>query len=816
MTFLLNRGAALVAGALGACALTQPAIAQDAAAVPAQRAAQSYDLPAAPLADTLSRISRHSGRTISASAELVSGKQAAPVRGALSAEAAARQALTGTGLELVVTPGGVLSVRPQPAAGAVTSLEPVLVTASNAIPPSEGTGSYTVPESSSATRMRLSLRETPQSVSVITRQQMDDQGITTVAGALEQTPGIAVSRANSEGYSFYSRGFQLENFQFDGLPSLSSDGGNVRDNYSITSSVIYDRVEILKGATGLVNGAGYPSGVINLIRKRPTREFQGSITAGAGSWDQYRGELDLGGSLAENGRIRGRMVAAVNDANSFIDYTKTREDVLYGIVEADITARTTASFGIEYQKNKNHASSNIHLPAFYTDGTQASFPRSTNPADKWTWRTQETTRYFADVTHDFDNDWRLKLAAGHRGYLSRELIAGMGSSFIDVDTHGISHSLGQASLFDTDSRENSIDVQVSGMFSLLGRKHDLVFGYNAARTHSTSSRDDGLTDLRIPDAFNWDNNAFKPSVYTHVLDFDVEVSQKILYGATVLRPTDRFAVILGGRLTDYGWTQKSVFSSGSRASYDTDVDNKFIPYAGVTFDVDANHTVYASYTDVFKPQAFNFDASNRQLDPLTGKSYEIGGKGEYLDGKLNTSIAFFQLKQNNVAELDPSGATLPNGSVAYVAVPGVTTRGIELEISGELLPNWQLHAGYTYSRSRNRADERVSTTQPEQMFKLATTYRLPGDWHRLTVGGNMLWQSGTYFAQSVNGASRRFSQDGYGVLGLMAAYDFNKDLRLTVNLNNVLDKTYYAGMGNYNSVYYGAPRNVLAQLRYKF
>ena len=814
MNFPLSRSAALVAGALSAWALTPSALAQDTA--PTHQAAQSYDLPAAPLADTLSRISMHSGRTISANAELVAGRQAAPVRGALSAEAAARQALAGTGLELVVTPAGVLSVRLQPSAGAVTSLEPVMVTAGSILPPSEGTGSYTVPESNSATRMRLSLRETPQSVTVITRQQMEDQGIVTVAGALEQAPGVVVSRSNSEGYAFYSRGFQLQNFQFDGLPSLSSDGGNVRDNYSISSSVIYDRVEILKGATGLVNGAGYPSGVINLIRKRPTREFQGSVTAGAGSWDQYRGELDLSGSLAENGRIRGRMIAAVDDSASFIDYTKTREDVLYGIVEADITPRTTATLGIEYQKNKNDASSNIHLPAFYSDGRQASFSRSTNPADKWTWRNHETTRYFADVTHTFDNDWQLKLAAGHRNYSSSELIAGMGSSFIDAQTHSISHSLGQASLFDTDSRENSVDLQASGMYSLLGRRHDLVFGYNAARTHSTSRRDDGLSDTIIKDAFNWNNNSFKPTVYKRLLDHDIEVSQKIIYGATVLHPTDRFALILGGRLTDYRWEQNSVFSSGFRGNYGTEVKNKFIPYAGATFDVDAHHTVYASYTDVFKPQAFNFDASNRQLDPMTGKSVEVGAKGEYLDGRLNASVALFQLKQDNVAELDPSGAMTPTGGTAYIAVPGVTTRGIELEVSGELLPGWQLHAGYTYSRSRDRDGERVSTTQPEQLFKLATTYRLPGDWHRLTVGGNMHWQGGTYFSQSVNGANRRFTQDSYGVLGLMAAYDFSKDLRLTVNLNNVLDKTYYSGIGNYNSVYYGAPRNVLAQLRYKF
>ncbi|WP_286897356.1 TonB-dependent siderophore receptor [Achromobacter sp. UBA2119] len=817
MKFPLPPGAALVACALAACVLTRPVHAQNTTAA-AQLATQAYDLPAAPLADTLSRISLQSGKPISAGAELVAGKQAAPVRGVLNAEAAARQALTGTGLELVVTRSGVLSVRPLPAVSAVTALEPVVVTANGVIPPSEGTGSYTMPESSSATRMRLTMRETPQSVSVITRQQMDDQGIVSVAGALEQTPGITVVQDNSEGYSFYSRGFQLQNFQFDGLPSLSSDGGNVRDNYSITNTVIYDRIEILKGATGLVNGAGYPSGVVNFIRKRPTQEFQGSLSAGAGSWDRYRSEVDLGGPLTENGKIRGRVVGAAETRGSYMDYASGKEYVGYGILEADLTPRTKASIGVDYQQNKNDGTSNTHLPAFFSDGSQVRFSRSTNPADKWAWRDQDTTRVFADIDHQFDSGWRVKLAAAHRNYRSRELISGMSSALIDVDTHSIDHGFytGGAARFNTDSRENTIDFQASGPYTLFGRQHELVLGYNAARTHSQSNRYDGNTDSLIDDAFNWNNNAAEPDMYEWWLTHNILVNQKILYGATVLRPTDRLGVILGGRWTDYEWSLDGSLGNGRTSHYATTVDNKFIPYAGITYDLDRHHTVYASYTDVFKPQAYNFDANDRQLDPLTGKSYEIGAKGEYLNGRLNASIALFQLKQDNVAELDPSGASTPSGGTAYIAIPGVTTRGVELEVSGEVMPGWQVNAGYTYSRSRDRDGKRVSTTQPEHLFKLATAYRLPGDWHRLTVGANMLWQSNTYFSQDIGDNNHRFTQDAFGVLGLMAGYDFTKDLRLTVNLNNVLDKHYYSGMGSYNSVFYGAPRNVYAQLRYKF
>ncbi len=817
MKFPLPPGAALVACALSACVLARPVHAQDTpAATP--HAAVPYDLPAASLADTLSRISLQSGQPISAGAELVAGKQAAPVRGVLSAEAAARQALMGTGLEIVVTRSGVLTVRPLPAAGAVTALEPVVVTAGGLIPPSEGTGSYTMPESASATRMRLTMRETPQSVSVITRQQMDDQGIVSVAGALEQTPGITVVQDNTEGYSFYSRGFQLQNFQFDGLPSLSSDGGNVRDNYSITNTVIYDRIEILKGATGLVNGAGYPSGVVNFIRKRPTQEFQGSVSAGAGSWDRYRSEVDLSGPLSANGKIRGRAVGAAETRGSFMDYASGKEYVGYGILEADLSERTKASIGVDYQQNRNDGTSNTHLPSLFSDGSQATFSRSTNPADKWAWRNQETTRVFADIEHQLNNGWRFKLAVAHRNYGSRELISGMSSALIDVDTHSVDHGFytGGASRFNTDSRENTVDFQASGPYTLFGRQHELVLGYNAARTHSQSNRYDGDTDPLIDDAFNWRNDATEPGAYEWWLTHNVLVNQKILYGATVLRPADRLAFILGGRLTDYSWSLDGRLGNGRSSHYATRVNDKFIPYAGITYDLDRWHTAYASYTDVFKPQAYNFDANDRQLDPLTGKSYEIGAKGEYLEGRLNASIALFQLKQDNVAEPDPSGASTPTGGAAYIAIPGVTTRGVELEVSGEVMPGWQINAGYTYSRSRDRDGKRVSATQPEHLFKLATAYRMPGDWHRLTVGANLHWQSNTYFSQEIDAHDHRFTQEAFGVLGLMAGYDFSKDLRLTVNLNNVLDKHYYSGMGSYNSVFYGAPRNVYAQLRYKF
>ena len=592
----------------------------------------------------------------------------------------------------------------------------------------------------------------------------------------------------------------------------------MRDNYSLTDSVIYDRVEILKGATGLVNGAGNPSGVINLVRKRPTAEFQGHAAMGVGSWNDRRMEADVSGPLSADGRIRGRLVAAAKNSDSFIDHLQGREQVLYGIVEADLSAATTLAIGVDLQQNKHNATTNSHLPAFYSNGVAARFPRSTNAADIWAHRNQDTQRVFSTLEHRFDSDWTLKAHLGKRKYESREVISGMSSATINPLNNSIAHGFfaGGASQFNTDTAENSVDLQLAGAYSLLGRKHQLVLGYGASRTHALSRRFDGDTDAQIANVFLWNNNAAQPTSYEWWNRFDVNARQKIGYAATVFKPTDRLSLILGARVTDYSWSLDSLNARNVSSLTKTRVRGKVIPYAGATFDIDDRHTVYASYTDIFKPQAYSYDANDRQLDPLTGRSYELGLKGSYLDGKLNTSAALFQLKQDNYAMRDPSGAARPGGGVAYVAIQGVTTRGIELELSGEPLPGWQLNAGFTYIQPRDAEDQRVSTTQPEKTFKLATMYRLSGAWHPLSIGGNLQWQSGTYFTQTLANAPRRFEQPGYVVAGLVAAVDVNRDFRVTLNVNNLFDKSYYAGIGNYNTVYWAAPRNVVLTARYQF
>ncbi len=781
-------------------------------------AAQHYSIAAGSLTAVLGAFGSASGTAISFDAALTHGRQSAGLNGRYSVAEGFAILLQGSGLQAVAQSNGSYALRPLPQADGSLELGATTINSAALGATSEGSGSYTVGQSASATRMDLSLRKTPQSVSVVTRQQMDDQGLVDLAKVLQQTPGITVNRENSEGYTYSARGFEIQAFQYDGIPSLSSDGGNVRDNYSIGNSLIYDRVEVLKGATGLVNGIGYPSGVINLVRKRPTREFQAHVGAGAASWDRYSTEVDVSGPLIDSAALRGRVVAGSEQHDSFIDYQKGEQHVFYGVLEADLNDATTLSAGFDLQRNNNDATSNAHLPVFYSDGRRVDLSRSSNPADKWAYRNQDTQRAFVGIEHRLDNDWTLKATATYRQYKSREVLAGLSGALIDPVSDTIDHGFyyGGAAKFDTDTDEKSLDVYAKGPFELFGRSHELVVGYNYSKNESESRRTDGTTDDTV-NPFTWNNDASYPSDWAWWSTQNIDATQKVAYAAVVLKPTDALNLIIGARVNDYDWTLSSINALGGRRSYPTSNSGEVIPYAGITYDLSEQYTLYASYTDIFKPQPYNKDANDNPIEPLTGESYEVGIKGEYFEGRLNASLALFQLKQDNLAE--NTGRTNSEGNAVMRPVSGATTNGVELEVAGELLPDWNVNAGYVYQASYDAQHVRVATTQPQHLLKVATTYRLPGVLDKATVGGNVQWQSASFFVDDRFDAgigSQKLERGSFAVVGLLASYDFDEHLKGTVNFNNVFDRVYYSGIGNYSTAYYGDPRNVMFNVKYSF
>ncbi|MHC8314454.1 TonB-dependent siderophore receptor [Pseudomonas sp. LB3P31] len=713
----------------------------------------------------------------------------------------------------------------QPVSGAL-ELTATSVTAQGLGRNTENTQSYTTGAMSSATRLNLSIKETPQSVSVVTRQQMDDFKLTSLSEAMRQTTGIVVQHNDSDRVSYSSRGYSINNFQVDGMLNTFSYMKSDSD------TIIYDRIEVVRGATGLTTGAGDPSATINMVRKRPTSQWEAKTGVSAGSYDNYYTYLDVGGPLAFDGRLRGRSVLAYRDSDSFRDKYQQQREVGYGVLEADLTDDTTLAVGYDYQNKHVQGTSWGTVPYWNADGSKAKLGRSTNMATSWSsWPIKDQTA-FANLDHQLGAGWQLKAAYTHRESDTDGKIYYAGGGFPEPDRSGmianVSHMIGKQKM-------KAYDFNVSGPYSLLGREHELMIGYGEAeRSEDNPYTVDGpmASDYaNVPDWKYMGNIDKFTDTVTSLTGSTSSTEQKAGYLATRLSLTDELHAVLGSR---YGsWKSSSTTNSYDVNQVLSGVDDTsqkhndmWTPYAGLLYDITPEYTAYVSYTDIFKPQT-NRDANRKYLEPVVGSNYELGLKGSLLEERLNLATALFWSDQDNVAELDDSVPPDPvTGEEFYKANgKGTKVEGFEAELSGEVMADWNMTAGYTYTHSVNGEKNRTNTTAPLNMFRLSTAYRLPGEWHALTVGGALNWQSEIYRAASRpvgrNAAGRiiterkNIRQDAYALVNLMSRYEFDQHLSASLNVNNLFDKKYYENVGFYNGNYWGDPRTVTLSLDWK-
>jgi len=782
--------------------------------------AQRYDIPAGSLAEALSQFAAASGVMITFSAEDTAGLGSPGLQGDFELHQGFAHLLQGSGLRLVQA-GNKRYVLAKAERGAALELGATSINAAGLGATTEGTGSYTTGQSNTATKLPLTLRETPQSISVVTRQRMDDQGLNDITEVLQQTPGLSVQSLGSERFNIYSRGYSVDNYQFDGIPT-TLDIATQMSAQSLADMAIYDRVEVLRGATGLMTGAGDPSATINLVRKRPTAEFKGHITAGVGSWDKYRSEVDLSGPLTPTGNVRGRMVAAYQQNNSFMDHYSQEKQIFYGVLEADLTDTTLLTVGADYQKNNPQGSSSVAFPLFHSNGEQTSFSRSTNSAARWSHNPQDALNTFASLEQKLAYDWTLK-ASVNQMYIKRDdyKLATASWGFPDESTGAGVRLYGGAG--STWQKQTGLDVQAQGPFQLFGRQHELIVGYNYSRYENRHTPTRGTRiEGTFVNVYDWDNYTDKPVMGGGKLyDGDTVIHQTGTYIATRLRPTDDLSVILGARVSKYDYDYDLTYPATPLSNRTTDYKESGVvtPYAGVVYDLNDIHSVYASWTSIYKPQSLR-DADGSTLEPREGDNYEVGLKSEFFDGRLNTSIAAYEVKQDNLAVLD-EGKTVNNDGLtaAYKAVSGATTRGFEVEANGELMPGWNVSASYNHGITKDRDGERLNTEAPANMVKLWSTYRLPGDFDRLTVGGGANWQSGTHITVTPSTAlgTVKAKQSQFTVVNLMARYQLTDQLSTTLNINNLFDKKYISALDTtFYSGYYGEPRNVMLNTRYDF
>jgi len=778
--------------------------AQAQSALSSTSAAHAIDLPAGPLAQSLNILAQQTGVQVIFAGHLTEGKQASALRGSYNVSDALQHVLANSGLKALARDAGTFTIIEVNEAGVDGGTLPAIRVAGV----TEGTGSYTTNLTNTATKLNLSLRETPQSVTVMTNKRMADQGLDEISKVLDQTTGLYFHNTNVVGGDsnyIYSRGFELQNYQVNGIPRSNRFGFK----NDISDTALIDRVEVVRGASGLLNGIGEPSGAVNLVRKMPTREFQANVAAKVGSWNFKRAEADISGPLTEAGNVRGRLVAVHQDNDTFMDRVNMKKDILYGVAEMDLSPNTILSAGIEYQNHHTSgaAGAGQGTKIRYTDGSFTNFSRSTNMGADWSYTDRENITVFSTLEHYFDNAWRLQLDVEHSRREHDIIQAGLVNNITQAGSGTF-----RAVRYGGKPQQSSVGVHAVGPYELFGRTHELVVG---ASYSQMEGRNWGYRrmDAAVANGFDLIQTGYYPRG-----DMGLDGSrsttydwQSGLYTSTRFKLTDNTSLMFGGRISNWETRTDRVSATGVFTRGVTSKESSvFTPYAGIVFDATKNLSIYGSYTDIFQP-ASSYDVNGNLLKPAEGSNIEGGVKLAFLDNKLNLSAAYFETNKDNVPEYVPGpGGTVnygPTGQYVYRGVNGTKTTGFELEISGQITPNWQASGGYSYANPKDANGNARLTYIPRRTLKLFTSYRPVSLVEGLTLGANVRWQDRIY--------DTMYSQNSFAVVDLMAQYAISRNLVATLNFNNIFDKSYYTNI-QLNNGWYGEPRSAFLNLRYSF
>ncbi|MEL4014544.1 ferric-rhodotorulic acid/ferric-coprogen receptor FhuE [Dryocola clanedunensis] len=668
---------------------------------------------------------------------------------------------------------------------------------------------YSVKSTTSGTKMLLVPRDIPQSVSIISEQRMTDQKLETVGDVLKNTTGISESVADSDRSTYYSRGFLIDNYMVDGIPTLFESRWNLGD--ALTDTALFERIEVVRGANGLTTGSGNPSAAINMVRKHAdSREFKTNVSAEYGSWNKQRYVADLSTPLTDSGNIRGRMVAGYQDNDSWLDRYNQKKKFFYGVLDADLTEATSFSVGYDYQQTNVNSPTWGGIPRWYTDGSKTNPDRSDSTAPDWSYNDKEQKRTFMTLKQKLGNDWQLTVNGTHTEMTleSKQMyLDGLvdKNSGMMVSPYGPSYPYVGGTGYNTGKRKvDALDTFANGSYELFGQQHELMIGTSYTKQKNTyySSWENVSAD-QLGNYYDYDANFPETNWNPLSLAQEDTVHQKSAYIATRITLADPLHVIVGARYTKYNLDTLTQNLEKNNTS----------PYAGIIYDIDENWSTYASYTSIFSPQTQR-DIQGNYLSPITGNNYEAGLKSDWMNGRFTTSLAVFRIEQDHLAQ--STGALIPgsNGETAYREANGTVSRGVEFEVNGALTDEWQMTFGATRYVAEDFNGDAVNPNLPRTTVKLFTSYTLPA-LRELTMGGGVNWQNHVWADVAVPGGTYRSEQGSFALVDLFARYQVTQAFSVQANVDNLFDKEYDTNVDSRGLVY-GAPRNFSVTANYAF
>lgn len=802
--------------ALTCLAWTGPWVAAQATPLPSPSPkTQTYQIPQGTLDQVLNRFAAMANISLSVDASLTAGQRSAGLHGTYSLEQGLSEVLKDTNLQAQKNQPRVYSLHPVKAITAEASdgdLPAVQVSASALLTGTTEGGARNKTPALTVLNHTQSLRRTPLSATVVSHGMLQQQALEDVQQALTQVAtGVTMHYHDSERISYYARGYEIDGFQINGLPTYRSGAAMLK-----TDTATLDRIEVTLGAAGLVRGAGHPSASVNMVQKRPTPQRQGLASVTMGAWGKRRAELDLSGPINASGSLRARVVMAAENTQLFQTARHDNHRVLYGVVQAELSPRNQLTASLGYSR-QNATGAWGNLPAA-SDGTQLGLARNTFLGAAWNAWNRERKEGFVEFEHFYDNDWKLTASALHS---DTQLKKFQQSYFTPHPQNPYSGTMNASIYKDAGVYQTAISLNANGPFTLFGRQHELILG---AQTHRVRDSRFGIgwpemNPVAVPDIRQWNPYTDIPLPIAQGLpqgSGGSTIDQNGLYVSARIALTQKLLATAGARIS---WWR---YQSASNPAQNYSIHREVLPYYGLVYDLNDAWSLYASHSEIFTPQRA-FDAQGQVLPPIRGKTAEAGIKGALMNGQLNALVSVFHTDHvgKGIDDTSTGPYCQPEAPSGYCQLPEGKTRaqGFEAQLQGQITPQWSLSAGYTNTRTRrirdNDADKVGSALRPldpRQILRLFTSYHLHGAWRGLTVGTGAQIQSQRH--ATTEGVT--YHQSGLGVYSAMARYQFSPSTAVQLNVNNLFDKVYYAQVGGGINNYYGEPRQWQLTLNTRF
>lgn len=791
--------AASVAAATIGAGAAAPAFAQQAGDTQVRR----YEIPSGSLEAALTAFAKTSGVMLGYQPDLVKGRASNGLRGDFATADALRRLLDGSGLE-AIKDGDTWTLRvAAPAGGSEKTLSAVRVVDSV----DQGFAAKT---QESASKTGLTIRETPQSVSVVTYDQIKTRQVRSTKQALETVAGVNQYSGpgpfgGTSGFGFFAT--QVRGVDIDQRFDMREDGFISPPFYTRPDLAIYERIEVVKGPSSVLNGRGSAGGYINQIRKKPKAEYAAEYEVSVGSWDLYRLDADITGPITASKNVRGRIVAATEDSDSFVKGVESNRLLFAPSVEADITDSTRLLVQALYQKERLIGNPGVPLVKDGDDYNAPDIPRTRFfgiPNEKKnTWETQGIT---AQLDQQIGDNWLATLRLSRSKTKTPIDMDSYAYAYGGVDASGAVPLISAA--FDpNDTDVWSSELRVQGELELFGREAKIGFGADRAKVE-THRIDLAYQALGVID-IHATNFADFPTIDPTEESSDALQTQKTagVYAELHVRPLEKLGVLAGVRYdrvdtSNYFAMTGSVPTDASSKKSDT------TGRIGVTYDLTPELTAYGLYAQSFKPVS-SLGQNGSVLDPETGEIFELGVKTLLLNGRLAANASAFRIDRDDVP------ITIPGLSPSRSRSSGVQrSEGVELEINGELLPGWTLSFGGTVLNSDfiERDDTANYGKQPK---------------------GAANWQLGAYTGYEVqSGALRGFGLgvgafaigdrwldagyvDGYERFDVSAFYNGFQNVKIALQVRNVTDETYIEGYDRAGAyAQFGSPTAVLLSVRF--